>query len=149
MLLLYANYSVLNFCMSEDARNSDVISEAYLKVCLDKRHFLPVLKDHLKDGEFSGEELLKDMLASLLLLVLSDRPLLFYPSTWLPEADFCQNAVICKDNCPGGRTQMSLLNTRGPVLSCTVVVCRCYVLDLLVKSFACCHLKLLNFCPSQ
>lgn len=49
MLLLYADYSVLNLCMCEDTRNPGVISEVYFKGSLDGLHFLSALKDHLKD----------------------------------------------------------------------------------------------------
>lgn len=56
MLLLYADYSVLNLCMCEDTRNAGVISEASFRGSLDEVHFLSALKGHLKD-RFSGEEL--------------------------------------------------------------------------------------------
>lgn len=47
MLLLYADYSVLNLCMCQDARSPDVISEVYFEGSLDGVHFLSALKDHL------------------------------------------------------------------------------------------------------
>lgn len=45
IIALYADYSMLNLCVSEDDRNPDVISEAYFTVRLDKAHFLSLSKD--------------------------------------------------------------------------------------------------------
>lgn len=42
MLLVHADYSMLNLCLSEDARNPDVISKAYFRVCLDKARFVSI-----------------------------------------------------------------------------------------------------------
>lgn len=71
------------------------------------------------------------MIASLLLLTLSGKSLLFCPSAWLPEVDLVRMQSSVKVTAQVGG-HISSPNAHGPVFSCTVV-CRCYVLDSLVK----------------
>lgn len=121
VLLPYTDYGTFNLCWSEDARISDVISEAYFKVFLDKSTLLSVLKDLIWMAESFQVKNWKYKLASFLLLTSSDKIFTVLSFNLVTRSWSSQNAVIAKPNCPSERGTFPFCSC--PLWQCCLWMC--------------------------